>query len=62
MQKFVTVITQGTIAHDADEVLLFFYGPQGGKRAIESLTPATAHALGHDLIDAAEAIAIGEGS
>lgn len=62
MNKFVSVITQGTLAPGADEVVLFIYGPKGGTRAIESLSPAAAYGLGHELIKSAEAITLKEKS
>ena len=53
MQKFVTTITSGVTPIGNDEIVLSLYGPRGGQRAIESLTPAAARSLGHELIAAA---------
>ena len=53
MQKFVTTMASGIMPIGTDEIVLFIYGPRGGQRAVESLTPAAARFLGHELIAAA---------
>jgi dihydroxyacid dehydratase/phosphogluconate dehydratase len=54
--KFVSAIVQGNKLNDDNCIVLCFYGPKGGTRAIETLSLAAANLLAADLTKAVQAI------
>lgn len=49
-------VLAGGAGPDDREVVLSLYGPRGGNRALEGLTPGAARKLGRLLMDAADSL------
>ena len=54
MRRFADVIAMGLTTLEDDEIVLTIYGPKGGMRACESISPDKAKILGRRLIALAD--------
>ena len=52
-QEYVSALAKGYAA-PGDEIILSFYGPKGGNRGLECLSPQVARKLAADLLAAAD--------